>query len=127
MNQKSKKQSRNRCGWDTLNVNVLLGNNALADFKADAKKHRMKWSNYVSSALRYFRQNHRLEDLEKLAEMRQSALGVLLVGQDAFLEDELLNIAGRWSAAKRLKTSEKMARWVSQLRDSVNFAESRTN
>jgi hypothetical protein len=73
MNQKSKKQSRNRCGCDTLNVNVLL------------------------------------------------------VGQDAFLEDELLNIAGRWSAAKRLKTSEKMARWVSQLRDSVNFAESRTN
>jgi hypothetical protein len=69
--------SSNRHGWETLNVNVLLGNDALAHYKADARRRRIKWSDYVAWAIREFCAKLNSEDRLYRAGMKKLAFDSL--------------------------------------------------
>jgi hypothetical protein len=69
--------AQNRCGWQTLNVKVLLGNNGIESYKADARRHKMRWSDYISWAIRDFSLRLLCEDKEKSAKAKQAVLDFL--------------------------------------------------
>ena len=69
---------RNRHGWETLLVNVLLGKNGLEHYKADAKRRHLSWSYYVAYALREFLWKLEKEDATAYATEREAMLMDLL-------------------------------------------------
>jgi hypothetical protein len=69
MKEKLRIRSR-RHGWATLEVNVLLGDNTLEEYKAFAKSHGIKWSDFVSWALRNMFCQIRDEDRKVVREVR---------------------------------------------------------